>query len=169
MHVVMILTHMIRIRILEIRKGRRVSRPEGLASWQRGCRGIDVPKGVVRRPSARTRILPVTDEGVCFNTTTPALPRREPFGARHPTPRHPRSHYASPSGRDTRRPLKHPHPLPSPPSSLPPHHPRGGGSPRRNGQPPNHRRTGVASKCCQGLLTSHLKLRRVMPRWAVLQ
>ena len=31
-HVVMILRHMIRIRILEIRKGRRVSRPEGLAS-----------------------------------------------------------------------------------------------------------------------------------------
>ncbi len=30
-HVVMILRHMIRIRILEIRKGRRVSRPEGLA------------------------------------------------------------------------------------------------------------------------------------------
>ena len=40
-HVVMILRHMIRIRILEIRKGRRVSRPEGLASWQRGCRGIE--------------------------------------------------------------------------------------------------------------------------------
>ena len=31
-HVVMLLKHMIRIRILEIRKGRRVSRPEGLAS-----------------------------------------------------------------------------------------------------------------------------------------
>ena len=31
-HVVMILRHMIRIRILEIPKGRRVSRPEGLAS-----------------------------------------------------------------------------------------------------------------------------------------
>ena len=30
-HVVMILRHMIRIRILEIPKGRRVSRPEGLA------------------------------------------------------------------------------------------------------------------------------------------
>ena len=40
-HVVMLLKHMIRIRILEIRKGRRVSRPEGLASWQRGCRGIE--------------------------------------------------------------------------------------------------------------------------------
>ena len=64
-HVVMILRHMIRIRILEIRKGRRVSRPEGLASRllcrviccrapkkspKRVVRGIDVPKGVVRRP-----------------------------------------------------------------------------------------------------------------------
>ena len=34
-HVVMLLKHMIRIRILEIRKGRRVSRPEGLASRMR--------------------------------------------------------------------------------------------------------------------------------------
>ena len=48
-----------------------------------------------RRPSARTRILPITDEGVCLNTTTPALPLRVPFGARHPTPRHLRSRYAS--------------------------------------------------------------------------